>query len=1455
MGSLKGWSPSKLNRKKKLRLKLAGKNMAKSNGASGNTGPVFPLLLNPAGMPTLDGVSCSEMMNSILKKAQVKGHYAKDKKTGKQHWVKAHERHTKYVAKPVENPENPTEAWSIFDTESTSPEIPITTYGRKEYSEKTAKQNAASKNYTITVNELSNHLREVFGDKIAGEQTLRWTLYHADPSSYLNYSPEIDGDLDKAEEAHRLRLENEFARTEYEVQSAKRAGRRPTKAQQHMEALVFAYSFLYGKPQDKDMVVVLDQALDKADKKKAAQERAIARVTKVKAKVGGELHDKYGIEYDEGYRVPKPKELEIIGEMFATIAKVHKVDGSTFRGRHLRVGIPGGAKIQRDALAHYIAGEVLIELRPTSPDSLPHEFFHFLQYEKLDGSKSKYDPETGKLISRTQNEQYMINTYRDFTDFLETTPECHRMMKLDKSEYWASPLEMGARMYEQWFVHKLETIAPESNLYKQMKPGTEFNPTKNRPLMDSNGFRLLSEAVRDITYSLPPAERAVEADRLYNQAFAMAQNFNFGVVSGKFAKQVVEVLQKNYGDENFDKYIEFLKKKHPEKVTPIDESTGYTSIFSPATCAKAFPILDKMFGYMDMKKSLMDLVLGIGNSKSLKKSTADEDSSRYHIGTPLATSRIAVPTNANKHKKVIQVKGHYVIDSKTGTRHWVKPHVIHVDRLDEEQSANHDHKHIETHGDVHGKKAEAGKEAHGYPSNLSDEDHKMWDERVKQAAKLGDRQAAEMEYHRRQHDLALRDNNKDSRERAIRQQHVFANNILNGDLGDIQGYKKNRVHQIKWNPNHAATEYSPAFWDTEAPSPHADMFPANTKRFGKNGAELPPMATGKGVADHILRRQQVEAPESLLDAPGCPVNVQANGQPYEIVHPKTGAKIYIGPMVAKDGKADADKWIDMITTAMVTKDENGQTVPDKDFILRAAHWYDELGGRFKAWAGGDEKKAMKLMKQFGLSQANASPAFGVISILRAQDAFLGKPQEASSLANEQIKQLELNDDIKMTNLDGEAVESNGSDDDSEGSEDRVDTKLSDFIDSIFQKTSRTVMGAGKQLGPDGQPVKDKDGGVIGGEPVCCDVWQGRFGGLWSNKYKAALTKSGMTAEEIDGLGLKTEKNTLESRQVYEWQVLWNQQVAKKLNEQKWMGQTDWTGPRVQAVGWVALQAGLGNPNGDMFMSNVRSVKASVSMKPGTTGAKFADRLQALPPAVQADVCKEITNKIVDRALEISGAQYIGESDVYMANGVAGALSPTVKLSALASPETLTDLVECLSYLAQDDARSVRLLKSGNVTSMDIVQHQGEHFKSADEAQRFIAKMLEYKESDELYPKSITKAVSDEVATAFLEDIDGKPALRIVRKKGNWNAKDFVLLNRAVEFASNDFEGMKTETTVAKADSFAVEHDWENDPDGEQYFQRLDERGRQTLEHDLRDSRDEVESWWESAISAAESKSK
>ena len=380
-------------------------------------------------------------------------------------------------------------------------------------------------------------------------------------------------------------------------------------------------------------------------------------------------------------------------------------------------------------------------------------------------------------------------------------------------------------------------------------------------------------------------------------------------------------------------------------------------------------------------------------------------------------------------------------------------------------------------------------------------------------------------------------------------------------------------------------------------------------------------------------------------------------------------------------------------------------------------------------------------------------------------------------------------------------------------------KIYDFIDSAFQRPTRTWMGDNP----------------AGGAPAVADVHSLRDVGLVDKRiYDVLRNKFGAPA--VRNINVDAPGSPSEAR--YEEAADFLRTLPDHLNNIGWMGRNDWTASQAQAVGWMATTEFIGDPGNtptESILYNIRKLNYELAFGKGSPFAeKYGADLAALPLIQQRQVTQTMLDKATDFANTIVGAYELGR--VHATGGwLNDTGTPNLRADYIATPEALLDLSAIIGYTAEQTGMlSYRITpRRTSKSKLGIVIHPSKG-DSLQDSIRMDELWGALRESDLSYIAAGKKGVFSGYSTETLED--GTSAMFVLLDGASENllsniqsGEIFDTINAAGKAMGLDLDGVDT-----FQDSDYLGNEWTENPDGRVYLQRINERYGPEVEARVRD---------------------
>ncbi len=298
------------------------------------------------------------------------------------------------------------------------------------------------------------------------------------------------------------------------------------------------------------------------------------------------------------------------------------------------------------------------------------------------------------------------------------------------------------------------------------------------------------------------------------------------------------------------------------------------------------------------------------------------------------------------------------------------------------------------------------------------------------------------------------------------------------------------------------------------------------------------------------------------------------------------------------GKITFDDWIKR-TEKLLTKEE----------IMIEKDWYDDVFKEFDKLSGEDQSTLRKIGEAWLSAQQNETPATAMTNVLHIFEQFKrGVPR-----SEVKGKGLPSANKIASDIIYGEKITGGAG------------QKISDFIDSGYKKTTRSIMGNN----PDG------------GSPFVVDVHTARDTGLVDRKLVNHLKRLGYKVP--DNIILDVGEGGIKGP-MYENRAIFGRELTEHLNSISWQGKNDWTPQEIQAVGWMALSnklTGEGGRSGNTATAMTRNTsRIAMEVDPGSGSPwakKYGSRYNNLSEDERININNIVTKKAVDLISKDEGA--------------------------------------------------------------------------------------------------------------------------------------------------------------------------------------------------------------------------
>jgi len=526
-----------------------------------------------------------------------------------------------------------------------------------------------------------------------------------------------------------------------------------------------------------------------------------------------------------------------------------------------------------------------------------------------------------------------------------------------------------------------------------------------------------------------------------------------------------------------------------------------------------------------------------------------------------------------------------------------------------------------------------------------------------------------------------------------------------------------------------------------------------------------PIAQDKGDENlrlHLMRIEKMR--EAGAAYPGAPKN------PRTVIKAPEGSDL---PDVVV-GNIEPQDWQQRIEASMSPEEIN-----------KAASWYKIVFGEFQKQADGDPGEIARLTDAWFAGQQNSSPSQTLNDVLYIyeqvkrgvpKDEIVGKGlPSANRLVIDILTQSEITAGAGQ--------------------------KIADFLDAGYGKNVRAIMGNNPE----------------GGSPFVVDIHTARDTGLVDQIYINHLNRLGYDVPDnlivdVGGGGIKGP--------MYENRAMFGHQLTDHLNQQNWMGRSDWEPAEIQAIGWMQLSDMYGGSNTggdvvDAFSVNTRRISMEVDPGEGSPFAeKFGEDFGGLPLEDRRAINDQVTSKAIELVNEEMGIT-LG-SNVHGTGGWELFQNPSTVQQAIASKQAAIEAGARLGYYLQQTEVWVNapkaMTKNPKNFSIDIIEDGSENLRDSNTLTNLFNAIIEAE------PNGLFRGYQPVV-------IDGKPGIRIlitddaVRQSPLTKAKAIEYIQ---EFANTklgeitDSLNLNAEVDIMEADLTQLRNDWTKDKTGGGY---------------------------------------
>lgn len=491
------------------------------------------------------------------------------------------------------------------------------------------------------------------------------------------------------------------------------------------------------------------------------------------------------------------------------------------------------------------------------------------------------------------------------------------------------------------------------------------------------------------------------------------------------------------------------------------------------------------------------------------------------------------------------------------------------------------------------------------------------------------------------------------------------------------------------------------------------------------------------------------------------------------------------------GKITFDDWIKR-TEKLLTKEE----------IMKEKDWYDDVFKEFDKLAGEDQATLRKIGEAWLSAQQNETPATAMTNVLFIFEQFKkGVPR-----SEVKGKGLPSANKIASDIIYGEKITGGAG------------QKISDFIDSGYGKSTRSIMGNS----PDG------------GSPFVVDVHTARDTGLVDRKLINHLKRLGYKVP--DNIILDVGEGGIKGP-MYENRAVFGRELTEHLNSISWQGKNDWTPQEVQAVGWMALSnklTGEGGRSGNTATAMTRNTRRiSMEVDPGE-GSPFATKFGEAYANLDDTNKFEINKKVTEKAINFVNKEE-GLNLNYNVHGTGG-------WDLYQNPSTVSQVISSREGAVKAGAKLGYLLNQTEVwvnTAKEITKNPQNY--GVDIIETGTTKNL--RNSEDL--KDLFEKIVDADKNGLFRGyqpivVDGQPGIRIIIDneaiKGSpltkAQAQEYIQ-----KFASTDGDLSKilanlnfdVKTATHEIELTKLRNDWKENPNGESYRSYFSDEARTATE--------------------------
>ena len=500
------------------------------------------------------------------------------------------------------------------------------------------------------------------------------------------------------------------------------------------------------------------------------------------------------------------------------------------------------------------------------------------------------------------------------------------------------------------------------------------------------------------------------------------------------------------------------------------------------------------------------------------------------------------------------------------------------------------------------------------------------------------------------------------------------------------------------------------------------------------------------------------------------------------------------PIIYVGGGKTTENWKEQVESVL----SNAQ-------IKDAIQWYPRVKNAFVKEFGKD--RAPNMMLAWALANKAESPLGAMKNVLRAKENL------ANTINPELRKKGGLNDDVITKILkDEEATKGSG-------------VKLYDFVDAMLGMETRNWAGFDPEMGA--PAVVDRH------------TWRDRG---WIDNTVVNFIKDNLP-EDKKAKSLKSDKPNPNVTPIeYEETASWLRDITNDLNNEKWMGRSNWTPDQTQAVGWMAVTELLEIPGGTS-QSVLAETGRSVAFETfwGTDSPfrnKYEKSFNQLTKEQQIQFLYDISDKVADIAIERTG---ITEKDRIKGWGFweNTPMNPNMIINISATDQGIANLMDTIGLLAQQDSVVAFGPKHNAVeVGIDVYDKNGKFSdpELLDKVYRGLLKASPWDKGGVIQGASQTTVKGVPALRIILANTKAKGkkvAQKIANNKLLQKQKKLELKPHMVQLA-NDLD-LDIMVESFQAQMFDTSNDWKGEhPNGELYRRRIDQNFRPTVSRRIQD---------------------